>query len=186
MKPGARILAVDDSPFSKSAKQVLCIGVIARESVEGREVEGVISFSVEKDGFNSTNKLIHAIKHSRFRKQIQLILVQSITLAGFNLLDLKKVFSELRIPILCVVRRKPNEKKVLNALGKLPHFEKRIALIKNAGEISSVGKLFYYGKGLSNGEAKTMLKKFDGFPWPLRLAHLIASGIVSGESKGRA
>ncbi|VVB77026.1 Uncharacterised protein [uncultured archaeon] len=64
LKKGARILAIDDSSFTKGDKDALVAGVIGREGV----VEGVISFHVSVDGTDSTGKIIRSVKKSKFAR----------------------------------------------------------------------------------------------------------------------
>ncbi|MBI5228553.1 DUF99 family protein [Candidatus Micrarchaeota archaeon] len=187
MKKGIRVLSIDDSPFKKvGGAKVLCIGVVSRGASD-ESVEGILSFHIKKDGLNSTDKLISTIRKSgRFGKQIRLILVHSVTLGGFNILDLKKVYKFLKIPVIAVTRKKADEKKVLSALKNLRDWKKRAALLKNAGESFEFNRLHFHCAGISAADSRGFLKTFKGYPWPLRLAHLIASGVVLGESRGRA
>lgn len=182
MSLGKRILSIDDSPIIEGRKKVKCFGVVSRQKV----VEGILSFTVTKDGLDSTKKIIKLLKKTRFSKQIKLILVHSITLAGFNIIDIQRINKEFNIPIICLTRRKPNKRKVEKALKKLPNSKERIELINKAGPIYSTKKIYFHCAGIDEKSAKNFLKQFKEFPWQIRLAHLISSAVVLGESKGRA
>jgi len=55
--------------------------------------------------------------------------------------------------------------------------------------MESVGAVHVQRAGLSLGEARDLLAAttlHGNIPEPLRLAHLIAGGIVTGKSRGRA
>ncbi|MFH0972054.1 MAG: DUF99 family protein, partial [Candidatus Micrarchaeota archaeon] len=62
--PDLRILAIDDSPFSKKRGKTECIGVLSN----GGNVEGIINFQVGTDGEDAAEKIIKAIMGSRFGK----------------------------------------------------------------------------------------------------------------------
>ncbi len=77
-KKGIRILAVDDGPLDKSGKGVLVVGIVGREGT----IEGVLSFRVDADGSDATERLSATIQKTRFRDQIKLIALNGVTLAG--------------------------------------------------------------------------------------------------------
>ncbi len=73
MKSGIRILAIDDSSFRRTDKNVLVVGVIKRLD----SIEGIISCRVEADGNDATAKIARMISGSRFLEQVKLIVVTS-------------------------------------------------------------------------------------------------------------
>lgn len=87
MRSGSRILALDDSALSKKDGKSLVIGVVGR----GNLVEGIISFSVRIDGKDSAELIINAVRASRFRPQIKLIVLNGTVLAGLNVVDAEKI-----------------------------------------------------------------------------------------------
>jgi len=184
-----RILAIDDSPpfsDSKGKMQSLLIGIIYRDG----KIEGVLSTRVEVDGEDSTEKIIQMVKSSRFANQIQIVLTNSITVGGLNIIDIKQLYKEFSIPIVAITRHKPFVSKLEAAVNKLncsiEEKNKKIEKIKNAGEpveIKSKPHLFSQFVGINKYQLIDFLNLF-GIE-PLRLAHLISSGIILGESKGR-
>jgi hypothetical protein len=88
-----------------------------------------------------------------------------------------------------VIRKKPDLKAMEDALRK--HFadaDERIALLRKAGEIRELipGKVFYQAYGLPPQQAEEIInltQKSSLIPEPLRLAHMIASAVITGESK---
>ena len=147
MKQGVRILALDDSSFSKKDKTARVFGLIARNE----EIEGAVSFLVGVDGKDATEKIIKAVKGSRFKSQIKIIAL----LGAFE--AAKVAGMEWR-------------KKVLKQI------EDQTASCRTMG--------FYVvcTKGISKVEAKSVAQR--ALPL-LRLAHIIASAVSSGESRGR-
>ena len=191
MKRGIRILGIDDSPFEKygKGKKVLVIGVVYRDGI----VEGVISAHMTKDGADSTSKLYGMVSGSRFLQQIKLILIHGTMLAGLNVTDISLLSRKLNIPVIAVTRKKPEMGSVYSALrksnartsGSKIRMLKRI--IDETGEFHKidVNDETYYvqSAGIDGKDAESLLRKFGLAP--LRLAHIIGSGVVNGESSGR-
>lgn len=183
LKQGIRILAIDDSPFSKKDKTATAIGVLGRKGV----VEGVLSFKVKVDGADATKKIISKVKVSRFHNQTGLIALHGITLAGLNLVDMIKLNSELRVPVMALTRKIPSRKRLENAM--------KAACIKNLAEAKRVLAAIHNktaslrSSGLHIQYTAMTRKEVEAHAEDamelLRLAHLIASGVVTGESKGR-
>jgi len=62
-------------------------------------------------------------------------------------------------------------------------------LIEQAGPMEPVRGVYVQRAGLSLAEARDLLAAttlHGNLPEPMRLAHLIAGGIVTGKSRGRA
>ncbi|MCX6767724.1 MAG: DUF99 family protein [Candidatus Micrarchaeota archaeon] len=184
MKPGARIIAIDDSPLA--GKKTLCTGVVARAAsrAEGLGVEGIVSFHAERDGSDSAEKLVKAVAKSRFAKQIRAVIVHSVTLAGLNVLDARKVAEELGAPVICVTKKRPGERDLQEALLKKAGGARKTRLVEAAGPVHHAEGVFFHCIGIRAHDAALVLRKLGGYPWPLRLAHLIGAAVVLGESKG--
>ena len=182
MKEGIRILSVDDAPFAKSDSESLVVGIVARKEV----VEGVISFHVTVDGNDATDKLISKIRQSRFLREIKLVALNGITLAGLNIVDITKINSELSIPVLAITRKKPNQRAMEYAIKRAgKSVEEKTKLLRKINKVSLSSHLngFYIQYiGIRDKDLSTFI---DIAYQMLRLAHLVASGVVKGESKGR-
>ena len=192
VKKEIRILGWDDGPFPKRGKgKAILRGVIFRGA---SFIDGVLKTEIEIDGTDATEKIAEAVKKSR-HKDLRIIMLDGITFGGFNFVDMKKLYEETKLPVISVTRKKTNMRKFKEAMKKLPNFEKRWEAVKNAGKlfeikVGSRGKSIYFQKyGLSEEEAREIIKltaKRSNIPEPIRVAHLIASGVVRGESVGRA
>jgi len=178
-----RILAIDDGAFKPKQKgKALLVGVISRQA---DRIEGILSTSVKVDGLDSTKKIIKMLQESRFKKEVDFLILNGINFAGFNLVDLPLLSKELGIPAIAVLRKKPRMQKIEHALSNFPDKKKRMQLIEKAGEIFKADKVFFQCQGAEPETIKTVLAatvKYSSLPEPLRLAHLIASGISLGES----
>lgn len=193
MKQEIRILGFDDAAFEfKSAgKTVPVIGVIYRG---GNFIDGMLRIDVTIDGMDATDKLIERINTTRHRQQLKVIMFDGVTLGGFNIVDVRKLHEETSLPIIIVNRKTPDLDAVKKALKRFDDFEKRWQSIKNAGKIKTYafkkGKNIYYQSiGLEDEDAEKILSlsSTHGFiPEPLRVAHIIATAVVRGESAGRA
>lgn len=202
-KKEIRILGIDDSPFKKFVKKdIIVIGTIFRG---GYWLEGILSTKVRIDGNNSTKKLIKMINKCKFKPQLRAILLDGIAVGGFNIIDIKELNKKTNIPVIVVVRRKPdveNIKKTLLRIGKTRKngtffvsqktsfsAKSKIKLLEKAGNVEKFGKIYCQYKGLKREKVEEILKitcTRSLIPEPIRTAHIIAAGLVLGESKGRA
>jgi endonuclease V-like protein UPF0215 family len=191
LKPEIRILGFDDGPFKEKKGRVPVIGVIYRG---GSFLDGILRTDVKIDGIDATAKLVKLINSSRHKQQLKVIMLDGITFGGFNVVDVKELHEKTGLPIIVVNRKHPDLKKVQKALKKFRDFERRWQMIKNAGKIKSFqlkngAKVFYQCIGLSDEEAEEIIELSSThaqIPEALRVAHLIATAIVKGESFGRA
>lgn len=186
VKKEIRVIGIDDSPFDKfKDKKILVVGVVMRG---GSWVDGILSAKVAVDGDDSTKKIAKMINKCKFKPQLQCIFLDGIAVAGFNVVDVKKLNKKTNLPVIIIIRRKPditNIKKTLIKINK----KQKIKLIEKAGNVMQVNDIFVQLTGIDLEKAKKILKVVctrSLIPEPLRLAHLIASGVILGESKGRA
>lgn len=185
-KKEIRIIGIDDAPFNKFKKgSVLVVGTIFRG---GEWCDGILSTKVAVDGNNSTKKLIEMINKCKFKPQLRCIALDGIALGGFNIVDVKELNKKTKIPVMVVIRRYPDFKKIEETLKKLNKYHK-YRLIEKAGAVNKIGDIFVQLSGLNLEQARSILKitcTRSLIPEPIRVAHLIAAGVVAGESKGKA
>ncbi|HJO02100.1 MAG: DUF99 family protein [Candidatus Woesearchaeota archaeon] len=186
LKKEMRVIGIDDSPFNKFGKgNVLIVGAVFRG---GSFLDGVLSTKVSIDGDNSTKKIIEMINKCKFKPQLQCIFLDGIAVAGFNVIDVKELSKKTKLPVIVIIRRKPNIEKIKKTLIKIGK-KNKIRLIDKAGSVVPVGEIYIQLTGLSVEKAKEILKitcTRSLIPEPIRIAHLIASGITFGESRGKA
>ena len=190
MKQQIRILGVDDAPFSFSEKYATVIGVVMRG---GEYLECVLRSQVSVDGTNATVICKELIQGTKHRQQLQVMMLDGIALGGFNIVDIEEVYQATGLPVLTVTRDPPDFSKIREALQH--HFQdwrKRWDLMQK-GTLhivpTSHNPIHVQCAGLSLKEAKEIIKlsTIRGvIPEPLRVAHLIASGVTRGESYGKA
>ncbi|WP_297521939.1 DUF99 family protein [Thermococcus sp.] len=188
VKPQIRVVGFDDGTFSFSSKlgrgKTVLIGVVMKGS---QEVVGVLSRWITVDGRDATDAMIDAVLSSRF-KDLRVILLRGITYGGFNIVDVERIYRETDLPVVVVVRKKPDLKAMESALRKhFPDAEERIELLRGAPPLFEIlpGKLYLQAVGVDERTAEEIVRvttKTGLIPEPLRLAHMIASAVMTGES----
>lgn len=184
VKPEIRVLGIDDGKFVPHTKDsVLIVGVVFRG---GYSIEGVMHSKIAIDGLDATEKLASMINSSPHCRQLRVVMLNGITFAGFNVVSLKKLHLETGLPVIALTHDRPNLDAICSALKNLPKSEDRWRLIVEAGEIFEVTnhgtKIYVELAGISLSDAQKVIKLTSirsCLPEPLRVAHLIASGISS-------
>jgi endonuclease V-like protein UPF0215 family len=190
IKDEVRILGLDDGPFKRGDRDVLIVGTVFRG---GRWLDGVLSTRVTVDGLDATDKISELVKKCRF-KDLRVIMLDGIGFGGFNLVDIQRLYDETSLPVIVVVRDMPDFNEIDSALDNLPEKKERWRCIQGAGRPVEVetkpGRsihIQYTGIRLLDAKAIVKLSATRSLiPEPVRVAHLIARGVVLGESKGRA
>ena len=180
------VIGFDDAPFDRDDRgDVLVVGAV----YAGLRLDGVLGAKVRRDGVNATAVLIRTLSASRFVAQTHLVLLQGIALAGFNVVDLEALHQALHLPVMAVVRRRPDLPRVKAALLEhVPGGSRKWRLIEKAGPVESVAGLFVQRAGIGIDDTRQVLKRLavhSSMPEPLRTAHLIAGGVTRGESRHR-
>lgn len=156
----------------------------------GIRLEAVLSTRVRRDGADATRALTLRIGSSRYAAHTRLILMQGIALAGFNVVDIHALHEALGIPVLVVARRLPDLVAIHDALlTRVRGGARKWALIEKAGPMEPAGGLVVQRAGISLAAAAAVVSRLSingAIPEPLRVAHLIAGGVTTGQSRGRA
>lgn len=187
IKPGVRTIGIDDGPFDRSRRgDVFVAGAIYRG---GDTFDGLLTTRIRKDGWNSTTRILAMLHGSKFVPQLHYIMLDGIALGGFNIVDINRLHAETGLKVLAVVRKQPDLRAIRRALRRVSRPERRWDLLLRAGEIQRIGKLYCQLAGIDPDEASEILDLLctrSHIPEPLRAAHLIAGGIVTGQSGHRA
>jgi endonuclease V-like protein UPF0215 family len=190
LKPEMRIIGIDDSPLV--SKDILVVGAVMRG---GGWLDGLLSTHIEKDGMDATERLATMITESRNYGQIRLAMLNGVTFGGFNVVDIEDLEKRTGVPVIAVMRRLPDMESIGRALKNLDHYELRYEAILKAGEISEArtkwrgGPVYFQCKGIENDDAIRLIVNtavHSRLPEPVRVAHIIATGVVLGESSRRA
>jgi endonuclease V-like protein UPF0215 family len=188
---GARVITnvvgFDDGPFerARARARVLLVGAVCART----RLDGIIAGHVTKDGRNAAATVAALVRGSQFDGHVRAVLLNGIAFGGFNVVDIHALAAALARPVLVVARRAPRLALIRDALARLPGGARKWRLIEQAGPMEPVRGVYVQRAGLSIAEARDLLAAttlHGKLPEPLRLAHLIAGGIVTGKSRGRA
>lgn len=182
----SNIIGFDDGSFTpRQAAPVPVAGAV----FTGLKLTGVVIGQVERDGSEATDELVRLLAESKFEEHVQLVMLQGIALAGFNVVDVLELHTRLERPVLVVARRRPDMAAVRRALlAEIPQGARKWAWIERLGPMEAVGQVYVQRAGLSLEEAAEAIERFaihSHLPEPLRTAHLIAGALAEGQSRGR-
>lgn len=79
------------------------IGVVFRG---GHWLDGVIRAKVGVDGLDAADKIVDMIKESIHYKQLRVIMLDGITYAGFNIVNIRRLFESTGLPVIALTKRK--------------------------------------------------------------------------------
>jgi len=187
VKPEVRVLGVDDGVFVPHVKGFApIVGVVFRG---GYWLDGVMCTRVKVDGTDATSKIASMVLESSHHKQLRVIMLNGVTCAGFNVIDIKRLNKRTGLPVIAITRKEPDFKNIRQALKNLPDSEKRWKTLKGSGEMFEVltrrkgATVYMQFSGIREEDARRIVQLTStrsDVPEPLRVAHLIASGISGG------
>lgn len=181
----SHVVGFDDSPFDRAHRgDVTVVGAV----FAGLRLEGVLAGRVRRDGANATRVLAELVSRSKYAPQLQLVLLQGIALAGFNVVDVGALHGALGVPVIVVARRPPRMALIRAALAHVRGGARKWALIERLGPMEPLAGVWVQRAGIDVRTAERTLRRLTvhgHIPEPLRTAHLIAGGMARGESRGR-
>ena len=185
-KTPSHVIGFDDAPFRRDHRgDVLLVGAV----FAGTRLDGVVSGRVRRDGINSTRTVARLVRDSRFAGHAQAVLLQGLAFAGFNVVDLHGLHAALGLPVMAVARQAPDLAAIRRALLEhVPGGARKWRLIEKAGPMEPMAGVYVQRAGIEPATAERLLHAtavHGRLPEPLRVAHLIAGGIGSGESRHR-
>ncbi|MFQ6013459.1 MAG: DUF99 family protein [Thermoplasmata archaeon] len=188
MKAQVRVLGLDDGPFSFGDARVAVVGVVVRIP---SYVEGVLVTEVEVDGTDATDRIVDTLRNSRFREGLALVMIDGVALGGFNVVDIAKVHAQTGVPTLTVTRKEPDLEAMEKALrARFADWAERMEVIRRTPleRVETPHKpLYVLREGIGPEDARDLIRRSTvrgALPEPLRIAHLVATALKTGESKG--
>lgn len=190
IKPEIRILGIDDSALLN--EKIMIVGTVFRG---GDWIDGILRSDITRDGLDATEVIGTMIKNSRHYSQLRIVMLDGITYGGFNVVDIEELYRETGLPVIVVMRSYPDLEKIRSALRHFSDGELRWDMIKKAGKIEKLvteknrTPIYIQKVGLGAKSAEKIVRLTSirsNIPEPLRVAHLIATGIIFGESRGKA
>jgi len=127
----SNVVGFDDAPFPREHRgDVPIVGVV----FAGPRLDGVLSSRVRRDGATAARSLADTIERSKFAAHLQLVLLQGVALAGFNVVDVRELRERTGLPVLVVARRPPRMDAIRDALlTRVPGGARKWALIDRLG-----------------------------------------------------
>ncbi len=140
---------------------------------------------------NVTKKIIHMVNNAKQYKRSgnlrQVLLLDGITYAGFNVANPIEIYIHTKVPVLTVFYQSLDLKKIYKALVK--HFsdwQNRFTLIDKVyieakGISTKKGYIKIHAVGIDLATARTIIEStqvFSRIPEPLRISHIIASSLA--------
>ena len=184
------VIGFDDGPFPKRDEEADFVSVPLVGAVYARDrLDGLLTGTCTRDGDDATSSIATIVRHSRFDEHVRAVMIQGVTVGGFNVVDIHALSSQLERPVIVVVRKVPNYERIERALESVPNGEGKWATIRSAGDPVPVGNVFmqFAGCTLEQAASTVHLHTTHGaFPEPLRIAHLVAAAFVTGHSHGAA
>jgi hypothetical protein len=181
-----RAVGFDDAPFVRGRRaDVGVAGVVCA----GTRFEGLVWGRLRQDGWNATDVLAGLLVGGKFLPQLHLVLLDGLSFGGLNVVDLPALAARTGRACVAVMRRPPDLVGLERAIRRLPRAERRLALLRAAGEIHRRGPFVFQVVGADAdvaGRALARLTDRGAVPEPLRLAHLVGAAIRNGESGRRA
>jgi hypothetical protein len=119
-------------------------------------------------------------------------MLDGVTFGGFNVINIQKIYEETGIPVIVIMRKYPNFEKIQKALKRFENWQERWQDIKDAGPVYKIENeedIYIQVNGIDIEDAEEIIRLSttrSAIPEPVRVAHLIAAGVVTGESKGNA
>lgn len=182
----SHVVGFDDAPFARDYRgDVLLVGAV----FSGMRLDGILSGKVRRDGANATRVVAEMVRASRFHPQIHAVLLQGITFAGFNVVDLPQLHALLGVPVIVVSRRRPDFAGIRRALlDHVPGGARKWRRVEAAGPVEALDTVYVQRAGATFSEARELIRTLrvhSAVPEPLRVAHMVAGGVTLGESRGR-
>ncbi|WP_242396131.1 endonuclease dU [Anaeromyxobacter oryzisoli] len=186
--PGRTLRAIgfDDAPFSRERRGLVGLaGVVCA----GTRFEGLVWGAVRRDGWDATDAIVALLRGGKFLPQLHLVLLDGLGFGGFNLVDLPALAARLERPCVAVMRRPPDLAAVEAAIARLPRPRRRLALLRAAGPVHRAGGFCFQVAGAAPEVVAAALPRLTdrgAVPEALRLAHLVAGAVRTGQSGRRA
>lgn len=181
-----RVVGFDDAPFArKPGASVPVAGVVCADT----RFEGMLWGRARRDGWNATDVITGMLTASKFLDQVRVVLLDGVAIGGFNVIDLPALHERTGLPCVAVMRRPPDLDAVHRAIGRLPDPARRLKVLGRAGEIHQRDGYTFQVQGETPEVTARLLRRFtrEGkVPEALRVAHLVGSAVMLGQSGRRA
>jgi hypothetical protein len=187
IKKGVRVLAYAES-FDKKYDKSILVGLVMRRDLI---IDGFIIGTTTLGGLDSTDIIIRLYKELN-REDIGYIMLSGVVISWFNVVDLNRLYNEVKLPIIALSYEE-TEGILKYYKEYFPNdWERRVEIHNRNGErerllLHTGYKIFFRYIGIDRIEAEEVLNAFtlEGkYPEPVRVAKLIARGVLNSIRKG--
>lgn len=178
-KPHLRLVGVDDGPFTRRHRRAPIVAVFLST---GGPVEAIRLGRASVDGDDATDAIARLLLDSPHLEGTKALLLDGISVAGFNLVDLDRLARALARPVISVTRQAPDFDRIRAAL--VTYFPRdlrrlwRLATRHRPFRITGAeGPLWIAAVGASRSSATQVVRRsivVGNWPEPLRIARLVA------------
>jgi len=178
-----RVLACDDGVVRKLGSGHTLLTCVSWE--EGVGVTGLAFLPVTVDGLDGTSAAVFMARHLAYPRGVDLVLLDSLTLAGFNVVSPASLHEATGAPVAVVYTYKPSLERLARGLeaARLPYASVRLrvlSLVERARRVETPrGPLYLveWPPGADTLPAIVKSQVYDRRPAPLRAAHYISSAL---------
>jgi endonuclease V-like protein UPF0215 family len=180
-KKGLRVLGIAES-FSKGQEgRSVLAGIVIRKDLV---IDGFAVKHITVGGMDATEGIIK-LYNSLDRTDINLLMIGGCVVAWFNVVDLARVYEELKLPLICVTYEESEGLEKYFREYFPEDWERRLSVfnkncIRKEAKLRTGYRVFIREVGIDFDEALRLLNGFTlegGVPEPLRLARLLARTI---------
>jgi hypothetical protein len=173
---------VDDGAYSVSGGRVGRTVLVAVQ-LHGPRITDLRVGTIEVDGVDAGRILLGLLNSLSY----DVVMLSGVSFGGFNLIDMKQLARRTGKPVIAVIRERPNNRAVRDALRK--HFDdwrRRWRVVGHAGRLYSCKpvaeepRLFFEVRGASPGFARRVIASSSvtsRLPEPIRVAGIVAKGL---------
>lgn len=178
MKQGIRVLGIDDGAFDFEDSSTALTGVVYR----GTEfIEDISITKVSVDGEDATEKVLELHEACNNHRQIKAILIDGISFAGFNIVDMEHVSQETGKPVVAVTGNQPDREKFRRIMEKTDNQDEKFDELDDPEELElKDGRVYIQFSGTSAAKARHLIEKstLHGLtPEPIRVAHMMGKAL---------
>jgi endonuclease V-like protein UPF0215 family len=181
--PWESVVACDDGYVRKLGEGYTVVACI--DWVIGRGPASASTRPVRVDGLEAGSIIAGILGEALQVFDVKALLLDSLTIAGFNLVSPSTIERLVGVPTLVVYKYKPSPERLIRTVReKFADWAIRARVVSLVGEAREVetrrGRLYVIPWGMGLGEAAEIigrLQLYSRVPEPLRLAHYMASSV---------
>jgi len=178
MKEGVRVLGIDDAAFEFDEEKTFLTGVVYR----GTEfIEDIKTVGIEVDGEDATERVLRLYNRCQNTTQIKAVLIDGISLAGFNIVDIERVSESIDKPVVAVTSNEPDRERFRDAMERTGNYDEKFEEIPSHREVEmKEGTCYIQFSGGSYEESEELVRvsTIHGLvPEPIRVAHMIGRAL---------